>query len=121
MANFIFNNPKLKALRKNLRNNATENEKLLWGILRKRGLGEKFVRQYSVGKYILDFYCPQKKLGIEIDGSQHAKPKVEKYDKKRTFFLKEHGITVLRFWNNEITYQIEAVSDEIFYYLNNTP
>ena len=119
MTNFLCNNPQLKTRRKELRNNATENEMLLWGVLRKRGLGEKFVRQYSVGNYVLDFYCPKKKLAIEVDGSQHAEEKGLTHDKKRTFFLEEYGIKVLRFWNNEITNEIAAVCDEIMFHLEN--
>ena len=66
----IHNRPVLKSRRKELRNNSTSAEKLLWGMLQHSNLGGyKFRRQHSVGAYILDFYCPSEKLAVELDGA----------------------------------------------------
>lgn len=75
---------------------------------------EKFYRQYSVGSYILDFYCPQKKLAIEIDGSQHYEQKQKEYDNKRTEFLHKNKIKVLRFTNLDILTNLNTVCEAIY-------
>ena len=104
---------KTLGIRRKLRKNQTEAEARLWSCLRKKGLGYKFVRQYGVGKYILDFYCPLKKLAIEIDGSQHAEEENELYDTVRTKYLESGNIRVLRFWNNEVLSNMDGVLDKI--------
>jgi len=64
-----FNNPRFKVIRKTLRKDQTSQERKIWNILRNRQLLDlKFFRQYSIGKYVLDFYCPKIKLAVEIDG-----------------------------------------------------
>ena len=68
---FIYNSSNLKPRRRQLRNRATETEVLLWNKLRRRQLGFKFVRQYSVSGYVIDFYAPQIRLAIELDGEYH--------------------------------------------------
>ncbi len=113
MKKFIFNTPLLKERRKDLRNNATEPEQLLWQKLKRKQLGEKFIRQYSVGPYILDFYCPSKKLAIELDGSQHTTKDAQKYDHERTLFLNDWNIKVLRFWNSEVSHDLKSVCNKI--------
>ena len=75
--------------------------------------GLKFFRQYSVGSYILDFYCPIMKLAIELDGGQHAETTNMVYDEKRSEFLKNRRIKVLRFWNNDVIENIEGVTDKL--------
>jgi very-short-patch-repair endonuclease len=110
----LFNKSFLRNTRKSLRNNQTEAEKKLWLHLRNKQMnGLKFRRQFSIGSYILDFYCPEKHIAIELDGSQHAKPDVSKYDIERTEYLKSLGIKVLRFWNNEVIENMEGVLDQI--------
>ena len=75
MVSRIHNNPKFIEIRKELRNDATPAEAVLWTILRKKQAGDlKFRRQNSVGKYIMDFYCPGKKLAIELEGKIHLHP-----------------------------------------------
>ena len=107
----IYNHLVLKKRRKELRSTSTDAEKKLWSILRKRGIdGLKFFQQYSIGGYILDFYCPVKRLAIEADGSQHID---SEYDAVRTEFLNGHDITVLRFWNNDILKNLEGVREKI--------
>ncbi len=112
--NFLFNNPRYKSRRQGLRTGQTEVENELWQRLRgKRLLGEKFFRQYGVGNYILDFYCPRRKLAIELDGGQHAEPKNVEYDLLRDAYLNAQGITVMRFWNNEVREDVNAVCERI--------
>ena len=73
MNKYLYNDPSAKLDRRRLRKNATNAERKSWSILRSRRIaGLKFFRQYSVGPYILDFYCPEQRLAIEIDGGQHA-------------------------------------------------
>ena len=86
-----------------LRHRTTEAEEKLWLSLRNRQLkGKKFRRQHAVAGYIADFYCHESKLIIELDGHFHKKPDAKEYDNSRTARLNEMGITVLRFWNEEL-------------------
>ncbi len=111
---FFYNNKVLRSRRKELRSTQTEVEKLLWYRLRNRQvLNLKFFRQFSVGPYILDFYCPQIKLAIELDGGQHSEDLAILYDKDRTNYLTNFDIHVIRFWNNEIIKQIDSVLEAI--------
>ena len=104
---------KLKDRRINLRNTQTPQEILLWSRLRREQLVFKFRRQHSIGGYIADFYCPAKKLVIEIDGSQHFKKESEEYDKVRSGYFKGLNIKVLRFTNAEINTNIDGVLQKI--------
>ena len=97
-----------------LRQNLTEQEAVMWHLLRNRGLnGYKFRRQYPIGSYVVDFVCRELKLIIELDGGQHNEPENIEYDKKRTQYLKEKGYKVVRFWNNEIDENLEGVYQSI--------
>jgi len=69
----------------------------------------KFFRQYSIGPYILDFYCPTMKLVVELDGGQHNQDDKRGHDAARSKYLKSQGIDVMRFWNNEVLLDIEDV------------
>ncbi|MGB9716801.1 MAG: endonuclease domain-containing protein [Thermodesulfovibrionales bacterium] len=110
----IYNNPALTSKRRQLRQNQTKPEKLLWQKLRNKQLnGIKFFRQYSIGNYIVDFYSPLFKVAIEIDGEDHADQKHRKYDRSRTRYFKTYGIEVIRFWNNEIMENIDGVLERI--------
>ncbi len=112
----------LKPTRKTLRNDPTSAEKQLWNKLRNSQLaGNKFRRQHSVGNYILDFYCPQHQLAIELDGDSHFTESSMAYDAKRTTFLNEVGIQVLRFTNTEIFENLENVLERIREHLGNHP
>lgn len=93
--------------RRELRKGATPQERILWSRLKNNASGFKFRRQHSFGKYIADFYCREKKLIIEIDGSQHMEQ--EFYDEERTKYFESLGLRVLRFWNNEININIDGV------------
>ena len=91
-----------------LRGEATKEEKHLWYDFL-RGYPKRFVRQKVIGNYILDFYCAEKKLAIEIDGSQHYDEPGRMSDIARTKNINEYGISVLRFTNGEINRQFESV------------
>ncbi len=100
---------------KKLRNNMAEAEKQLWYLLRERYLnGFKFRRQQPIGKYVADFVCFENKLVIEIDGGQHMESRIE--DNKRDEWLRKEGYRVLRFWNNDILENREAVISKILEY-----
>ena len=100
------------ALARRLRRNQTGAEKQLWWRIRNRQIcGCKFRRQVPVDKYIVDFLCEDAKLIIEIDGGQHADQ--DKYDETRTMALNNYGYMVLRYWNNEVTENIEGVLENI--------
>ncbi len=102
----IYNIESRKDFRRELRKNMTEPEKQIWYKLRNRQFyGIKFRRQYSVGAYILDFYTPELKLGIEIDGDSHAE-RIE-YDNERTEYLKSLGIKIIRYTNRDVMNNID--------------
>ena len=106
-------NPRTEIARK-LRNNLTEAEKKLWYYLRANNLGEKIRRQQPIGPYFVDFVCLKKYLIIEIDGGQHNESAA---DRIRDNFLTKEGFRVLRFWNNEVLENTEAVLEQIKKYL----
>ena len=111
---FMFNNRPLKERRRELRNNPTPAEKIIWYKLSNRRLcGQKFSRQYGVGPYILDFYCPKLRLAIELDGSGHKEEETKLYDRDRDQYLKSLHIMTLRFWNSEVEGEIEQVLEKI--------
>jgi adenine-specific DNA-methyltransferase len=96
----------------------TDAERLLWRHLRNRELGGwKFRRQYPVGTFIVDFICVEKNIVIEVDGGQHAEN--EEQDLQRSAYLNKMGYRVLRFWNNEVLQETEAVLTAIFAILAN--
>ena len=89
----------------------TESERRIWNLVRNRGVeGLKFVRQYPVGPYIVDFVCRERMLVVELDGSQHADDQAA-YDLRRTDMLNTEGYSVLRFWNNEVLKEPSGVRD----------
>ncbi|MDI6761937.1 MAG: endonuclease domain-containing protein [Thermodesulfobacteriota bacterium] len=111
---FLRNDPTLKQRRQELRRNQTEAEKALWAHLRnKQFYGIKFFRQYSIGYYILDFYCPTMKLAVELDGGQHNQSESKEYEAVRSEYLRAQGIEVMRFWNHEVLLDMESVLSEL--------
>ncbi len=97
-------------LARKLRKRTTDAETILWRSLRSRRFGRfKFRRQHPLGNYVLDFYCDEAKLAIELDGGQHARKDQSVPDKARTAELEKRGIRVLRFWNNEVSQNFEGV------------
>jgi len=109
----------LRTHARELRKAATDVESLLWILLRSNQLpGKKFRRQHPIGNYILDFYCHEAKLAIELDGGQHADGVQHLHDEKRSAWLDEQGITVLRFWNNEVLANTEGVLQYVYDHLD---
>jgi very-short-patch-repair endonuclease len=104
-------NPKqTKELRRDLRQNMTEAEELLWQRIRKKKLcGVRVKRQYGLGPYILDFYVPKFQIAIEVDGKIHLKKEQKERDLNKDTFLTENGIRVVRFTNEEVLNNIEIV------------
>ncbi|HEY4068707.1 MAG TPA: endonuclease domain-containing protein [Burkholderiaceae bacterium] len=92
---------------KSLRTGMTDAERRLWSRLRLEQLGVKFRRQHPLGSYVLDFVCLDRKLAIEIDGSQHLDEQA--YDDRRTQWLRSQGYAVLRLWANEVLSETDAV------------
>jgi very-short-patch-repair endonuclease len=103
-----------KNFRKRLRNSLTAAEAVLWKSLQGRRLLEKkFRRQVSIGRYIVDFYCPECRLVIELDGAAHFSMTIDEYDGQRTMYLEEEGLRVIRFENEEIFEDIDTVLEKI--------
>jgi very-short-patch-repair endonuclease len=93
-----------------LRRNQTDAERVLWAKVRnKQFFGRKFFRQFSIGPYILDFYCPTMKLAVELDGGQRERSDKREYDAARSEYLKAQGIDVIRFWNNDVLLDIQSI------------
>jgi very-short-patch-repair endonuclease len=100
--------------RKDLRNNATSAEKRLWYFLKGKQLaGRKFTRQHSIGKYIVDFYCSEEQLIIELDGEHHKEEEQVKYDEARTKYLESLNKRVIRFSNMDVLIDTDKVLKEI--------
>ena len=108
-------NPKSqKDFRRHLRNNLTPAEITLWGYLKNGQVGGyKFRRQHGLGQYVMDFYCPELKLCVELDGEVHDSKQAFNHDEERTAFLQENGISVLRFENYIVREDIQAIINAI--------
>jgi very-short-patch-repair endonuclease len=105
--------PEIEQAAKQLRKRSTPAEEMLWQALRNRQLnGLRFRRQHPVGRFILDFYCPSTKLVIELDGAGHTEQ--QEYDTARTQELEPHGYRVIRFDNQRVMNDLDAVLDEIY-------
>ncbi|MCL1807054.1 MAG: endonuclease domain-containing protein [Oscillospiraceae bacterium] len=104
--------PDLKFTARELRSHATKEEKRLWyDFLSKYPV--RFLRQRPIGCYIVDFYCPSRKLAIELDGKQHQQPDAVEYDHERTKFLYSMGISVIRFRNDEVNNHFKYICGKI--------
>ncbi len=114
MSEFINTLPEMKPFRRKLRKNMTAAEVALWMMIKNRQLnGEKFLRQFSVGHFIVDFYCAKYKLAIELDGAGHFTNDRKEYDAKRTEYLNTVGVRVIRFENFEVFDYPMQVLEEI--------
>ena len=109
---YIPYDPQLKDKARELRKNMTQPEKKLWFAFL-RGLPQTFLRQKPLDSFIVDFYCAQNKLVIEIDGESHYVADAQEYDKRRTSALQKYGLTVLRFTNREVMDNFGGVCEEI--------
>ncbi len=106
----VFNSISQKQKRQYLRNHATDAERILWSRLKGRQLlGYKFRRQHGIGVFIVDFYCPESKLAIEIDGATHWTEAEREYDKRRQEFIELYAIHFLRFTNSEVRNNLAGV------------
>ncbi|HAB53362.1 MAG: hypothetical protein A2455_02845 [Ignavibacteria bacterium RIFOXYC2_FULL_35_16] len=97
-----YNKKSEQEKRRILRTNMTFCERLVWVFLRKKQYGYRFLRQYSVDHYVIDFYCPKLKLAVEIDGDVHEQEDQKKYDEVRQKYLEEFGIKFVRITNEEL-------------------
>jgi len=101
--------PIIHQFARELRQPQTPAEATLWQHLRNRNLKYKFRRQHPIDFFIIDFYCAEAKLLIEIDGSSHLEKEQQEYDQARTEYLEAHGYKVIRFTNDDVRYNIHAV------------
>jgi very-short-patch-repair endonuclease len=112
---FLKYNSNLKKTGRKLRNNLTDAEKILWSKIRKRQIKNyQFLRQRPIGNYVVDFYCKEAKLVIEVDGGQHFEDKNIKNDELKEDFLKKQGLKIMRFTNLDILKNIENVLEKIY-------
>jgi very-short-patch-repair endonuclease len=107
-----------RAFAKQLRQTMTDTERLLWRYLRRSHFGVKFRRQQPIGQYIVDFVCFENKLVVEVDGGQHLE---SASDERRDAWLRGQGFEILRFWNNQVLEQTEAVLEKIYGVLSPSP
>jgi very-short-patch-repair endonuclease len=114
--------PKPIKLARTLRKKESDAERKLWSKLRSRQfINLKFRRQHPIGKYIVDFVSLEKKIVIEIDGSQHMEPHNSENDRQRTAWLESKGYRVIRFWNTDVLLNIEGVGLKILEQLDAMP
>jgi very-short-patch-repair endonuclease len=110
----IHSKSSLLSERRELRQNQTEAENILWDLIRNRKLqGKRFKRQHSIETYIVDFFCPQEKLIIELDGQHHFTEHGKQQDHHRDMHLVDLGFKVLRFENHKLLNNPETVLQEI--------
>lgn len=116
----IFNIKTKKEHRRELRQNEIGCEKIMWHQLRNRAFGGyKFRRQFSIGKYIVDFYCPELKLVVELDGESHVGENEVEYDKIRQRYIEDLGIKVKRYNNKEVKECFNEVLNDLLEVCNN--
>ena len=109
-----FNRVSEKERRRSLRNNMPKSETVIWSKLKGRQLlGYKFRRQYSVDRYVIDFYCPELKLAVEIDGDSHFQNDVENNEKYRQAFIESFGVQFLRFTNEDVFKNLDGVIETV--------
>ncbi|MBV6623096.1 MAG: DUF559 domain-containing protein [Rivularia sp. (in: Bacteria)] len=110
----IYNKKLEKEKRRKLRQNIVKTEKIIWHKIRNRQIEDcKFRRQYSVYKFVIDFYSPILKLAIEIDGESHFQEGAAEYDRERQNYIESLGITFVRFTNNDVYENLDGVLESI--------
>ena len=106
----LFNRPEQKSFRQYLRTHCTRAEQVLWLSLKHRQvLGCKFRRQHGVGKYVLDFFCPELLLAIEVDGASHESREKRAHDEQRQAEMEQKGIRFLRFTDDQVLSNCDEV------------
>lgn len=108
-----FNIVPLKNRRRKLRHDSTEVETILWNAIRNKKIGFRFVRQYSIDGYVIDFYCPRERVGIELDGGIHLRKDNITYDRYREKYINAFCIKILRFKNEEILDDLGKVLEKV--------
>ena len=109
---------RIRTQARELRNNPTNTERVLWRQIRSWQLdGYKFRRQQPLGRYIVDFVCLEKRVVVEVDGRQHG----DQVDAERDNWLPDQGFVVLRVWNNEVLKNMDGVREVILRNLQSTP
>jgi very-short-patch-repair endonuclease len=109
-----YNKTSEKEKRRKLRQNSTRSEDLVWRFLRNRQMfGYKFRRQYSIDKYVLDFFCPEIKFAVELDGATHHDPEQKVYDNKRQKYLEAYGIKFIRIPDEDLFGNPDMVFEKI--------
>jgi very-short-patch-repair endonuclease len=104
-----------RAAAKKLRANTTPHERMLWRALKELPMdGTHFRRQAPIGPYIVDFFCPAKRLIIELDGGHHNEDQIAERDQERQLWLEREGYRVIRFWNSHVTGDLNAVLERIY-------
>jgi very-short-patch-repair endonuclease len=104
-----------RAAAKKLRANTTPHERILWRALRELPVdGTHFRRQAPIGPYVVDFFCPAKRLIVELDGGHHNEDETARRDNVRQLWLEREGYRVIRFWNSEITGDLAAVLERVY-------
>ncbi|MGH9443984.1 MAG: endonuclease domain-containing protein [Thermoanaerobaculia bacterium] len=97
-----------------LRRDQTSAEEVMWKVLRGRRFKElKFRRQHPMGPFVVDFFCPELNLAIELDGGGHATDQSVEQDRARTIWLERKGIRELRFWNSDVDQNLEGILEKL--------
>lgn len=109
----LYNKLDLKFIRRKLRSEMPKSEVILWSFLKGKQLGYKFRRQHSIGPYIVDFYCPAKRLVIEVDGETHLESFQITEDRQRDNYFRNNFIRVIRFLNTDIQENVQGVIESI--------
>jgi very-short-patch-repair endonuclease len=110
----VTNQPELKTFRTRLRKHLSPAEAAFWKVVQGSKLeGRKFRRQQSIGKYVLDFYCPEEKLAVELDGQVHFNERAAIHDRERRLFIEFFGIKVIRFENRSVFENLDWVLNRI--------
>ena len=112
---FLRNRQLQKSKRRELREYSTIAERFLWHQVRNQTLGCTFRRQYGIGPYIVDFFCPEAQLVIEIDGESHLSEKARLYDQRRQSYLEALNFIVIRFVDDEVIEHLDRVLELIQY------
>jgi very-short-patch-repair endonuclease len=115
MSERVFNLKNHQYLRVKLRSNMPEPERRLWRHIRGRQLGVKFRRQHGIGIFIVDFYCSEKHLVIELDGASHFTEDAQLHDRERSEYLQDVGLEVVRFTNEQIMNELDSVLQVLFH------
>jgi len=104
-----------RAAAKKLRANATPHERILWRALKELPVeGTHFRRQAPIGSYVVDFFCPAKRLIIELDGGHHNEDTIAARDAERQAWLEQQGYRVIRFWNSDVSGNLNVVMERIY-------